>query len=141
MTPGISCDVRLGKGLVEPVSETMVVSDQCHVEAPFFPVGFETIKAEICRLSGLRYELYSQEWVTRPKRGNSGQLGSLGGHCGRCIRTRVQRGVIGQGSGYRHAGHTLMSGVTYRAHRRNKCSYFRGELVRVFASMKLKRGP
>jgi hypothetical protein len=85
----VNCDIRLWESSIEPISESIAISDKCHLEAPFLPIGFVSIKAEICRPGSFKYELHSEEWVTGSRRGNGRQLGSLSGCHSRHVRTRA----------------------------------------------------
>ena len=89
----ISGDVRLRERSIKPIGEAMAISNQHHLKTPFFPVGFGAIKTQNCGPDQLRYELYSRERLAGPKRGNGRKLRSLGGHCSRHVRPRVQRGI------------------------------------------------
>jgi hypothetical protein len=52
----VSGNVRLREGSVEPISQSLAVSDQCHAKAPLFPVGFRAIEAQILQPVVVRYE-------------------------------------------------------------------------------------
>jgi hypothetical protein len=41
----VSSDVRLRERSIEPISQSILISDQCHMEAPFLLVGLRAIKA------------------------------------------------------------------------------------------------
>ena len=40
-------DVRLWERAIEPIGESVAIGDQRHLEAPFFPIGFGAIEAEM----------------------------------------------------------------------------------------------
>ena len=117
----------------------MAISNEHHLQTPFFLIGFRSIETEICRPCRFGYELNGGEWVAGPKRGSGGQ-GSLGGRRSRCVRHRAQRGIIAYGCGHRDTGRMLAGGMPSEAHSR-EYELVRGDLVQVFASTKFKRGP
>ena len=45
--PNIHHNVRLWERAIKPIGESVAISNQCHLEAPFFPIGFGAIKAEM----------------------------------------------------------------------------------------------
>jgi len=109
---GMENRVRTGKCALEPPSETQVISLAVELEAPFLPVGFGKIEAEISRPGVVRHKTFSDGYVTG--RGGDGIQTSSGGG----IQTRW--GPPSGGSGSSGTRHRLRSsrqnGTGHRLH-------------------------